>query len=196
MKKLLLSVICLIAVLSQANAHDKRFNFGLRMAPAISWLNIDEPGLSESGARMKFNWGFIGAWNFYDNLSLVSGFNINSLGANYRSDIEKYRINYTEFQVPILFQMRTNHIGNLRLHAQIGIGQGVMLNARDRDDNNIRSDVRNFNTAYIVAGGMEIRVLGELSLLAQIKYNGGLTKIHRHYDMRNNFVELAFGVLF
>ena len=206
MKKLLLSVICVIAVLTQANAQDKTFNFGLKMAPAISWLSIGEPGMEPNGARMKFNWGFIGAWNFSDNFSLVSGFNINSLGGNYKYSTDvvtlptelfpKNRIKYSEFQLPAIFQMRTNPIGDMRLHLQIGLAEGIMLSARDIDDNKINNSVRNFNTAYIVAGGMEYQVLGELNLLAQLKYNGGITKITKRGDVRNNFLELALGVIF
>lgn len=196
MKKLLLSVICVIAMLTQTNAQDRKFNFGLKVAPAVSWLSIGEHGIEPNGARMKFNWGFIGAWNWADNFSLVSGFNINSLGGNYKTALYTNRIKYSEFQLPAIFQMRTNPIGNMRLHAQIGIAEGVMLSARDKDNKKINNAVRNFNTAYIVAAGMEFQVLGELNLLGQIKYNGGITKIHKNYDIRNNFIELAVGVIF
>ena len=196
MKKLLLSVICIIAVLTQANAQNINFNFGLKVAPAVSWLSIGEQEIEPNGARMKFNWGFIGAWNFANNFSLVSGFNINSLGGNYKTNTYTNRIKYSEFQLPAIFQMRTNPIGNMRLHAQIGIAEGIMLSAKNKENHKINNEVRNFNTAYIVAGGMEFQVLDELNLLGQIKYNGGITKITKHSDIRNNFIELAIGVIF
>ena len=196
MKKLLLSAVCLIAVLMQVNAQDKAFNFGLKMAPAISWLSIGDQGIEPNGARMKFNWGFVGAWNFSDNFSLVSGFNINSLGGNYKISAETYRIKYSEFQLPAIFQMCTNSIGDMKLHLQIGLAEGVKLSAKDKDGNKINNQARNFNTAYLVAGGVEFRVLNELNLLAQIKYNGGLTSLMKNADMKNNFIELGIGVLF
>lgn len=203
MKKILLSSFLILTFFIQANAqHEKKFNFGFKVAPAISWLGIDDPNVTSNGSKIKFNWGFIGAYNFTENFALVSGFNINSFGGNYKVKVSpsqsggSQEIRCNEFQIPVLFQMKTKPIGNLKVYAQLGLGEGAVMRARDKDKNNISSNIRTFNTAYILGAGILYKVAGEVELLGQLKFNGGLTNISKSFDSKNNFIELGIGVLF
>lgn len=55
-KILLFSIV--LATLSQISlAQDKKFNFGFKVGPSISWFSIDERGISSEGAVPKLNWG-------------------------------------------------------------------------------------------------------------------------------------------
>lgn len=200
-KILLFSIV--LATLSQIGlAQDKKFNFGFKVGPSISWFSIDERGISSEGAVPKLNWGFIGAYNFSENFALLSGFNVNSLGGKVKVEglPGSFKTKYSEFQLPAIFQMKTNEIGSLKFYAQIGLAAGYVFKAKDDDDNSISNETNDFETSYILAGGVEKPVNGGVSLIAQVKYNGGFTSIMKeketNFQAKINFVELGLGVLF
>jgi len=204
MKKKILFCILALAVISQANAQDKVFNFGFRVAPAVAWLSIDGNSIDSDGSALKFNWAFFGAWNFTDNLSIVTGFNVNSLGGRYKYELLELpnatvtnRIRLNEFQIPLGFQMRTDEISGFKFYAQVGLACGYIFNARDEHNQSI--DNRFFNVSYFVAAGAEYPIAGGVSLIGQLKFNGGLTSVmskNRFANTQANFMELGFGVMF
>lgn len=207
MKTKILLLTIVLSLVSQLNfAQDKQFNFGFKVAPAISWLGIDHPLLSTDGSSPKFNWGFFGAYNFSENYSVLSGFNVNALGGKLRIEglSEGMKSKYSEFQIPAVFQMKTNEIGNLKYFVQIGLAAGYVFKAKDNENNDIKDYTNPLTTSYILSAGAEYPVSGGVSLLAQIKYNGGLTNITKSdkYEpiedvkAKANFIELGLGVMF
>lgn len=201
MKTRILLITFILSGLIQASAQDKKFNFGLKVAPAISWLSSEQSGVSGDGASAKFNWGFIGACNFTDNFALVSGFNVNSLGGKLkREDTTKYSMGYrySELQLPAIFQMRSNEIFGLKIYFQLGLAAGYLMSAKDEDGEKIPK--RPLNTSWIIGSGVYVPVAGNINLLGQIKYNGGLTGIGKKktptHQATANFIELGLGVLF
>jgi len=204
MKKKILLGIFALAVTFQAGAQDKAFNFGVKIAPAIAWLSIDNNnnGIESDGSDVKCNWGFFGAWNFAENFSLVSGFNVNYLGGKVKAPTlignASGKIRLSEFEIPVAFQMKTDDINDFKFFAQIGLAGAYIFKAQDKDGNKI-DDARKLGTSYLVAAGTEYAVTGGVSLIAQLKYNGGLTSVmskSRFADTKANFVELGLGVMF
>lgn len=201
MKTRILLIIFILSGLFQASAQEqsKKFNFGLKIAPALSWLSTNEKGVSSDGPLFRFNWGAIGAYNFSQNFALVSGININSLGGKLKHDATNVSVKskYSEFQIPAILQMKSNEIGVLKIHFQIGLAGGIFMSAKDGNDENIYSQTRPFNASYIVASGVDFPVKGGFSLIGQIKYNGGLTNISKSgSNAKSSFIELGLGVLF
>ena len=198
MKKKIFLGIFALAVVFQANAQDKTINFGFKVAPAIAWLDIDDHNVKSDGSVPKCNWGFFGIWNFTKNFSLVSGFNINSLGGNYKTLTEKNKIRLSEFEIPAAFQMRTDNIKNFKFYVQIGLAGAYIFKAKDKDDKDLfdNNDARHINTSYFVTAGTEYAVTGGVSLIGQLKYNGGFTSVMDTDKMKANFVELGLGVMF
>ena len=200
MKAKILLITIIFLGFTQVNAQDKKLNFGLKVAPALSWLNSDEKGVSSDGAVAGFNWGFIGVYNFSQNFALVSGFNVNSLGGKLKFDAtnSSAKINYSELQIPLVFQMKSSEIGKIKVYLQIGLAEGVFLSAKDGDGNSIYSQTIPVNTAWIVASGVDFPLKGGISLLGQIKYNGGITNVNKsgYNDATSSFVELGIGILF
>ena len=200
----ILFCILALAVIFQANAQDKAFNFGLRVAPAVAWLSVDDNDIRSDGGALKFNWAFFGTWNFTDNLSIVSGFNVNSLGGRYKYEhlglpnaTAANRIRLNEFQIPLGFQMRTDKVNGFKFYAQVGLACGYIFNARDEHKQSINN--RFFNVSYFLAAGAEYPVAGGVSLIGQLKFNGGLTSVmskNRFANTQANFMELGFGVMF
>jgi hypothetical protein len=200
MKKKILLGIFALAMVFQAAAQDKAFNFGVKVAPAISWLRIDNKLIEPDGANVKCNAGFIAAWNFAENFSLVSGININSLGGKYKKEgeVKDKEIRLTEFEIPVAFQMKTNDINDFKFYLQLGLGAAYIFSAKDKDKNDIK-EARDLGLNYFAVGGAEYAVTGGVSLIGQVKYNGSLTSVmskHNFADTRANFVELGLGVMF
>ena len=215
MKTRTLLITFILSGLIQASAQDRNFNFGLKIAPAVSWLNADQKGLSSDGPLARLNWGFIGSYNFSENFALVSGFNINSLGGKLKFEYDENRLldpsqaqlingtvksknRYSELQIPALFQMKSNDMGGFKIYFQLGFAQGVFLTAKNGDGESIRSQTRPFNTSWVIASGIDFPVTGGISLLGQIKYNGGLTNVGKgdFSGVKASFIELGVGVLF
>jgi len=197
--------IIILLIGFQANAQEKKFNFGLKIAPAISWLNIEYVGdVASGGAVPKFNWGFTGIYNVSENFGIVSGFNVNALGGNikYNNDIEgppsPYK--YSEIQIPLLFQMKSNEILNFHIFAQLGLAGGFFLKAKDNEDRSIEKETTALNSAFIIAAGIYYPIIGDMNLMAQFKYNAGLNNISRSDNfndkIKTSFVELSLGVMF
>jgi hypothetical protein len=216
MKKGIITIIIILAISAQSNfAQDRKFNFGFKVAPAISWLSVDNANISSNGSSPKFNWGFIGEYNFNHNFAFVSGFDINTLGGKLKIDenldgqefTSNSTANYSEFEIPLIFQMKTDRIGHLKYYAQIGLTIAYVYSAKDDNNNDISNTSYPVNTGYILAAGIEYPVVGDVSFIGQIKYNGGLTSITKSlnygtYSSNTNtnattdFVELGFGILF
>jgi len=201
MKIRILLVAFFLLSLTQINAQDRKFNFGLKVAPAISWLSTDRVDVSSDGASAKFNWGFISGYNFTDNFALVSGFNVNYLGGKLKDDATSVSrvYKYSELQLPAIFQMKSNDIAGFKIYFQVGLAAGVFLNAKE-DGHKIMKDTRPLNSAWLVGAGVYVPVAGDINLLGQIKYNGGFTGIGKKgtaaHQTTANFVELGLGVLF
>ena len=201
MKKTILLAIFALAAAFQAGAQDRKLNFGFKVAPAIAWLNIDDnPSYEADGSVPKCNWGFFGAWNFTENIALVSGFNVNYPGGNYvsKTSANTGKIRLREFEIPAALQMKTGDISDFKFYVQIGLAAAYIFSAKDKDDKK-RDDARHIDTSYFVAAGAEYAVTGGVSLIGQLKYNGGLTSVMSTSHFANtkaNFVELGLGVLF
>ena len=200
MKARILLITFILLGFTQVNAQDKKVNFGLKIAPALSWLNSDEKGVSSDGASARFNWGFIGGYNFSPNFALVSGFNVNSLGGKLKLDAtdRSVKCNYSELQIPLVFQMKSSEISIFKIYLQIGLAEGVFLTAKDGDGESIYSQTKPLNTAWIIASGIDFPFKGGISLIGQIKYNGGFTNISKsdYFEATSSFFELGLGVLF
>jgi len=202
MKTKMLLVGFVLSVFIQIQAQDRKFNFGFKIAPAVSWLGVDGNNASSNGGLARFNWGFIGTYNFSENFSLVSGFNINSLGGNVKygvsPDNREVTHKYSEFQLPAIFQMQSKDISAFKIFAQLGLGEGLIMSAKAGNGDKISGSTRNFNTSYIIAAGTIYNAIGGVNLLGAIKYNGGLVNINKdkQFKARPSFVELTIGVLF
>ena len=177
MKTRTLLITFILSGLIQASAQDKNFNFGLKIAPAVSWLSADQKELSSDGPLVRFNWGFIGAYNFTENFAFVSGFNINALGGKLKFEGENRVIDpsqaqymnisikskYSELQIPALFQMKSNDIAGFKIYFQLGLAQGIFITAKDGNGESIYSQTNPFNTSWIVASGIYVPVKGDIN---------------------------------
>lgn len=148
--KNILAVIICSFILSKTNAQvtdESRYEFGLRIAPQISWSSPDSKSLENGGGSLDWNYGFHVAKKFTsryaiafevnvinmtskikftDSLSIysdkLSGAKTNDLAINY---------NLRYFQVPIIFKMYTDEFKDKwRVFGEFGVGLSFLVRSK------------------------------------------------------------------
>lgn len=203
--------------------------FGFRMAPNVGWIRGDAASYENDGATVGFSWGFIAEFPAADNYSFSSGFNIIFNGGklkyphqiNISSNMEsgtlarKYNLKYLE--LPMMLKLHTSDRGGPVFLGQIGLGFGVLLDARgtdvftyqggvsEFDKEKISEEIKLLRTALIVGLGVEYPLGPSLKAIGGINFNNGFSDILKGSNLDNssvshnafaNFIELNLGILF
>jgi len=214
MKKILLAI--LIFATSSVFAQDKAFSIGLKVAPAMSWMGISNKYAENDGVRAKCNAGVSIFYNFHENFSFVTGLNVNSLGGKLKPTdkanglldeafLKRYRI--TELELPLLIKMQTEQFNQMRYFLKVGFGVGAIVQARDSEKDKLDKKLYNtVLTSYIVGIGTEYEVARNVALVAELRFDGGISSFTRSKNIKNdvikefrsrcNFLELGLGVQF
>jgi len=218
-------MLLLSLVTYAANAQFPPYYFGLKAAPQISWIKPDVDTYESAGAKMGFAWGFIAEFNFTENHSIATGFNMLFNGGKLKFPavqgeetgimIRDYSIKYIE--IPLSLKMRTNDINGMRYFGRIGLGTAFKLGAKKTDEftpeggsaitssKNNYDDIALFRESLIVGLGAEYEIQEGPKLGVELTFNNGFTNIMTGKNTANpslnekatlNFFELAFSVLF
>jgi len=133
---------------SQKISDENKYEFGLRIAPNISWVTPDSKSIDANGISLDWNYGFTVSryinerYAFGTEINVVnvtSKFKFNNNVYLFKSDAVKgntgdlsmtYNLRY--LQIPILFKMRTNPIngGKLRVYGEFGMGLGLLIRSK------------------------------------------------------------------
>lgn len=225
MKAKITLVLLLSLVTFTSNAQYPPYYFGLKAAPQISWMRPDVDTYEGAGAKIGFAWGFIAEFNFTENHSIGTGFNMLFNGGKLKfpavqggdtgSMIRDYALKYIE--IPLTLKMRTNDINGIRYFGRIGLGTAFKIGAKKTDEftpnggSTIKSakanyeDVSMFRESLIVGLGAEYEISQGPKLGVELTFNNGFTNIltgKNTFDTSlnekatSNFFELAFSVLF
>ncbi len=133
---------------SQKISDENKYEFGLRIAPNISWVTPDSKSIDANGISLDWNYGF--TVSRYINERYAFGTEINVVNVTskfkydkvylaksdnsskgYANDLSMtYNLRY--LQIPILFKMRTNPIdgGKLRVFGEFGMGLGLLIRSK------------------------------------------------------------------
>lgn len=220
-KLFLLSIILVIGF--TANAQYKKFKFGLKAAPQISWIRTNVDGYSSDGAKLGFGWGFVTEMNFTENHSFATGFNVlfnggklqypDMSGTNTGTMNRTYKLKAIE--IPLTLKMRTNPIGDFQYFGQIGLGTSFQLDAKSEDqftynstvitkEGNI-SNIAFLRESLIIGLGAEYTLDAGTTFGAGLTFNNGFTDILTGKNKVDgslkekgyiNFLELSVFVLF
>lgn len=224
MKTKITLVLLLTLVTYAANAQYPPYYFGLKAAPQISWMKPDVDDYESDGIKAGFSWGFIAEFNFTENHSIATGFNMLFNGGNLKFPVKdgdltasmsrEYFLKYIE--LPLTLKMRTNDMGNMRYFGRIGLGTAFKIGSKIIDEftpvtgSVITSDKTNYDDiafvreSLIVGIGAEYKVKEGPKLGAELVFNNGFTNILTGKNTMTsvdekatpNFFELAFSVIF
>jgi hypothetical protein len=215
----------LLLVTYAANAQFTPYKFGLKAAPQVSWLNPNVDTYEGAGAKVGFAWGFIAEFNFTENHSIGTGFNMIFNGGKLKfpaaldgdtgSIVRDFSLKYIE--LPLSLKMRTNDINGMRYFGRIGLGTAFKIGSKkvdvftDTDGNTSTSKKTGYDNvsfareSLIVGMGAEYELKEGPRLGVELIFNNGFSNILKEKNTLDtsikekatpNFFELAFSVLF
>ena len=205
MKKI--ATIMLLLLITKVNyAQDfKKFRFGLKAAPSVSWLKPDTKEFKQEKAGLKFSYGLMTEFALAENYSFVTGLEVTTVGGGltfpdssyYMSDpadsLSVYFLNTRTYDLkyvdlPILLKMKTNEIGYMTYFGQFGFNLSFRTKARADDtgtlkgssnvefsDIEIEKDINLLRVALNLGLGAEYNVTGNTSIIFGLSYSNGFT---------------------
>jgi hypothetical protein len=143
---------------SQKISAENKYEFGLRIAPSISWVGSDSKSLNANGISLDWNYGF--TISRYINSRYAFGLELNVINTtskiNYNNvylyktpavqgNVSELNMNYNlrYVQIPVLFKMRTDNINSSRFSilGEFGLGLGFLIRSKaDVNSNLIKID--------------------------------------------------------
>lgn len=204
----LLPVFTLV-FLSLNVAGQSNFRFGLHISPNISYVSTNDDA-AETGSKLLFGYGGIVEYEFSENYSLASGFDILNRGGTLEKDgtVSEYRSGFLQF--PIMLKMRTREFGYFTFFGEFGLvpafktADNVEFRPEIPEAERLDSYVNTFNTVFRFGLGAEYDLGGSSAILAGINYNRSLFDNIRDDDprlssqntYRFDYIALTLGFLF
>lgn len=225
MKTKITLVLLLSIVTYAANAQFPPYYFGLRAAPQLSWMKPNVDNYEYNGLKAGFGWGFIAEFNFTENHSIGTGFNILFNGGKLKFPhmvdgatgnlSRNYILKYVE--IPVTLKMRTNEMNGMRYFGRIGLGTAFKIGSKKIDEftptggtavsspKSSYDKIAFIRESLIVGMGAEYEIKEGPKLGIELNFNNGFTNILTGKNTietslmekaNPNFFELAFSVLF
>jgi hypothetical protein len=148
--KNILAVIICSFILSKTKAQvsdESRYEFGLRIAPQISWSSPDSKSLENGGGSLDWNYGFHVAKKFTSRYAIAFEVNVINMtskikftdsltiysdklsGAKTNDLAINYNLRYV--QVPIIFKMYTDELKDKwRVFGEFGVGLSFLVRSK------------------------------------------------------------------
>lgn len=230
-------MVLLLCMISAATAGQTSFQFGLTANPMINWTKPEASELEKGGIRGGFEFGFMADVNFTDNYILATGITMSLNGGKidykdsvlmhlYAPDTARFagtvnsifKMNY--LNLPVVFKMRTNELGNsgkIRCYGGLGVVMAFRFKARVDAENNGRTIFDNenfaknkdqtggvfnskvFNLQLHVEAGIELPFSDKTALVAGVFFRNGFVNVVDDGDedkIALHNMGLRIGVLF
>lgn len=171
-----------------------KVQFGIKITPAIAWLNVVHNDMTAEGATMKFGIGVVANYPLTTFLSLVSGINYHGFGGyvfdnkslSYVDTLGSYKINYKEIEIPIALKLQTVPTRKTSYFLQSGFSVGFITSANEKftlkaaNSDPQYNDIKlytNSRISYQLGAGMEYSIGRKSNIFALISYNNTIKNI-------------------
>jgi len=172
-----------------------KVQFGLKVTPAISWINADHNDMGVEGAAMKFGVGAVAEYPITNTFFFVSGLNFHGFGGyaydnhslGFSDTLTTFKINYKEIEIPFALKLQTKTIQKTSYFLQGGVSVGFVLDANEKyfpADTNLEPEYVNINNytnptriAYQLGAGMNYHFFGNSKIFGLISYNSAISNI-------------------
>ncbi|MDR0370431.1 MAG: PorT family protein [Prevotellaceae bacterium] len=164
--------------------------FGIKVSPAVGWMNANHNDVTSDGAAVKMGVGAIINFRLSEMFYAVSGMNYSPMGG-YVSDTQSlsatdsytnYKINYAYIAVPLAIRYRSKPIRNFRYFIEGGFNVGACANANEVRKNTVgkeKIDIGNLTNTFRlgaqIGGGVQYAVGQRSFLFAQMTLNKAIT---------------------
>jgi hypothetical protein len=139
----LILLVVFLSLTQVTKAQKLPVKLGLRVAPAISWMNPGTKGYNYNGIKPGITIGFLSDIYFAERYAFSTGFDfaflngklaysdsvyIPSSGKVENGQVQRsYNIIY--LQIPVMVKMKTRDFGKFSFYGQVGFGTGFRLKA-------------------------------------------------------------------
>ena len=168
---------------------------GIRLSPAISWVNINHNDAEAEGASLNYGLGAIVDYKINRLLSVVSGVNYQTFGGyafdnaslNDYTTRDNFKLSYSEIEVPLGLKLQTPTLGVKSYYITGGITTGFILSATEKHISTIAKIKPTINdifplsssvrTGCFVGLGTNYRIGRKIILFGEIVYKTGLSSV-------------------
>ena len=193
-------ILLFAPILLQAQK-DFPIKLGLRVAPAISWLNPSTEGYESEGVRFGISAGLVTDFYFADNYAVSTGFSflfpsgrlsygdlLTIQGTQDTGVIDRI-YNFYYLEIPLMIKMKTNQFGKFSFYGQIGFGTAFRLKAtaknyvtlEDGTTGETENEITNKTTLMresVLAGiGLEFEIDKSTRLFGGVNYSNALNNV-------------------
>jgi len=206
MKKITLLVIFstfwMIPVVTTAQKTSS-VKLGLRVAPAIGWINPNASDYESEGMRAGISAGLVSDFYFTDHYAISTGFSFlfpsGKLSYPARYDVDDIpmsgsltrQCNFTYLEIPFMVKMKTNSFGMMSFFGQIGFGTGFRLKATAKDhftpdltpgqsvseEQDINSSTTLMRESVLAGVGVEYKLDASTRLFGGFNYSNSLNDL-------------------
>ncbi len=202
-------IILISAQVMQAQK-ESPVKLGLRVAPALSWINPGTEGYNSEGLRFGISAGLVSDFYFARNYAVSTGFSflfpsgklsyqdmimvngVDQLGTNNRI----YNLIY--FEIPVMLKMKTNQFGDFSFFGQIGFGTGFRMKATGKNDvtfadgstasstNDIQNKTSLMRESVIAGIGIEYHIDKSTCITGGFNYSNALNSVLKGTNLASN----------
>lgn len=151
MKRIIITLSALLVLTGsfaqEASADFKKFKFGFKLDPNLSWLSPKSNEITNEGVLGRASFGLSADLMFAENYAFGTGISVMKNGGYLtyldrekrdNDDTEymvlrerKYKLNYVE--IPLTFKLRTSEIGYITYWGQFGLGLSFATSSKAED---------------------------------------------------------------
>lgn len=208
-KKVLLLTFVSLLMAHTAFSQVKPFRFGLKVAPAISWVSPDSEDYKNKGAQAGFSWGFISDITITENYFFATGFNVNYLKGKISYPYQDVTLNSPDsgtmvsdmklryIDIPLTLKMKTNRFDKMQYYGQIGFSLAFNIKTKTEETfsyqvSGIKKSVTNerdrtddmhlLKASLVIGGGIEYYIDNSTSIIFGLTYYNGISNIMKGYN--------------
>ncbi len=179
-----------------ANSIDlSKVQYGVKITPAIAWINVDHNNMGAEGAALKFGIGAVAEYPLSDSFFFVSGLNYHGFGGyaydnhslSFADTLTTYKTNYNEIEIPFALKLQTKTINKTSYFLQGGISVGFVLDANEKyfpantnekpEYTDILYYTNSSRISYQIGAGMNYQFFGKSKIFGLISYNNAISNI-------------------
>ncbi len=173
----------------------EKISYGIRLSPAISWVNINHNDAQAEGANLSYGLGAVVEYEINYLLSVVSGVNYHTFGGyafdnaslNDYTNKDNFKLSYSEIEIPLGLKLQTPTLGDKSYYIIGGLSTGFIMSANEKHTSTLaKTDPTNYNILPVtslsrvggfVGLGSNYRIGRRLTLFGEIVYKTALTSV-------------------
>lgn len=193
---LFVTVLSVSLLSAQESSTDKKFRFGLKVAPATLWYKSGTSEVSSSGTNIGFAYGLMADYLFAENYSISTGLEMLLMNAKYTYETPAsgivsaiktdFKSNYQFVQIPVSIKMKSNEIGGIRYFGKFGFNNAICYkstadisqNGTIQKNKDISSNTNRFRFGLFIGGGAEYNISGSTNIIAGLHFDNGFLNMN------------------